>query len=418
MEPKVSIEGATVVIGHLESADASLAELLATQPAHRWPELVERALSVGARGLMTMGLGVDLAEVDERVKRSVLAVTSEAERHVADTLDRAQRAMAEQLDPQHRSSVVSRTIDEFTTWRDDFMRTMDPSVADSHTARFVSALTELLGPDGALEARLQSLLDPDSDGNALSALAESIDSRFGELRDLIMQRQGAETEAERGTKKGFDFEDTIEATLRSVVGGGRGTYIERTALERGALDGKVGDFVVTFGSGERVVIEAKNTTSTISIGGKGGILAELDRATANRQASFAICVSAHPVFPQEVGAFGVFGNRVCVVDDGEGTMLTAALAWAEASIAVAANRSEGVDVRAIEDRLVSLRAMAAQVSNVRRSLTQVITTVNAIKGTLDEMRSDLLANVDDITRELNRQDDDAGKHRVVELHSA
>ena len=74
-------------------------------------------------------------------------------------------------------------------------------------------------------------------------------------------------------------------------------------------------------------------------------------------------------------------------------------------------------MRAIEERLQSLKAIAAQVSNVRRSLTSVVTSVNTMKGTLDEMRSDLLAHVDDIARELNRRDDD-GDHRVVELHSA
>lgn len=416
MEPNVTIDGSTVRICQLESVDPALAELMRSQSQDRWPNLIERVLAVGARGLMTMGLGVDLTEVDERVKQSVLLVASEAERHVASTLDAAQKAMAEQLDPDHKTSVVARVLDEFTTWRDDFMRTMDPAVVDSHTARLVGSLAELLGPDGALEQRLQSLLDPDADGNALSALAGSIDARFTELRDLIMQRQGAEVESGRGTRKGFDFEEVIEAALRAIVTGARGAFIERTSLERGSLEGKVGDFVVTLGSGDRVVIEAKNTTSTISLGGRGGILAELDRAAANRQAGFSICVSAHPVFPQEVGTFGVFGNRVCVVDDGEGTMLAAALAWAEASLAVAANRSEGIDVRAIEERLQSVKAIAAQVSNVRRSLTSVVTSVNTMKGTLDEMRSDLLAHVDDIARELNRRDD--GDHRVVELHSA
>ena len=415
MEPKVTLDGTNVTIGHLNVSDPALVELLGSQADDRWPELIERALSVGVRGLMTMGFGLDLSEVDERVRRSVLTVTENAERHVAQTIETAQRALAEQLDPQHRSSIVSKTITEFTAWRDEFMRTMDPSVVDSHTARFVETLNDLLGPNGALESRLQALLDPDADGSGLSSLAASIDDRFAELRDLIMVRHGAEVEAEKGTQKGFDFEDTIEATLRSQLG--RGAYVERTSHERGSLDGKVGDFVVTLGSGDRVVIEAKNTTSIISLGGKGGMLAELDRAAANRQALFAICVSANPVFPQEVGTFAVFGDRICVVDDGEGTMLAAAIAWAEASIAVAAHRSEGIDVSAIEDRLQSLRSMATQVSNIRRSLTQVATSVTTLKGTLDELRSDLLAHVDDIAREINRQDA-SNDPIVVELHSA
>ena len=417
---QITVDGYEVTIDGLALADQGLADLLGSQPEERWPELLERALSVGARGLMTMGLGLDLAEIDARVRRSVAAVTSEAEQHVSDAITSARDALAQQLDPELRSSAVARTLAEFTSWRDDFLRTLDPTIVDSHTSRLVASLTELVGPDGTLEARLHALLDPDADEGGFAALSTTIDNRFNELRDLMMHKQGAEAAATMTTQKGFDFEDVIDDALRTIVGRSRGSFVERTSLERGSGDAKVGDFVVTLGSGERVVIEAKNTTAPISLGGRGGILAELDRAAANRQAVYAICVSANPVFTKEVGTFGIFGDRLCVVDDGDGTMLAAALAWAEGSIALAGSQREGVDVRAIEDRLHSLRGLASQVSNARRSLTQIATSVNSLKGVLDELRSDLLSHVDDISREVGRDQGTEAEtpQPVVELHSA
>ena len=64
VEDEVRIEQLTV-------RDPLLCSILRNQTPERRVELVERALSVGARGLMTMGFGVDLAEVDDRVRRSV-----------------------------------------------------------------------------------------------------------------------------------------------------------------------------------------------------------------------------------------------------------------------------------------------------------------------------------------------------------
>src|SRR5262245_33253868 len=67
----VTVEGDRVAIERLETADADLAALLTAASAEARADLVRRALAVGARGLATMGVGIDVAAVNDQVRQTV-----------------------------------------------------------------------------------------------------------------------------------------------------------------------------------------------------------------------------------------------------------------------------------------------------------------------------------------------------------
>ena len=394
--------GSIVEIGDLAVDDAVLADLLDAHPPEEWPALVTRALAVGARGLVTMGLGVNLDELEGRVRRTLEDVTERAIACSQEALDGGRRAFAEQFDPEQRSSLIARAISDFALARDQLLAGIDPALADSSTARFITALDDLLGPQGQLESRLGEALDPTADGSALHRLAESVDARFTELRDLIAREQGRAEEADRGTAKGVAFEEVVEGLLRDVAAGMGGCLVERTARTAGTLgaDRVVGDMVVTLGSGCKVVVEVKNAAK-LSLTGKGGVLAELDAAMANRDADFAMCVSGRDAFPREVGSFGVYGNRVLVVDDGDGVMARVGLRWAAAALAGAGEGSPGVNATALADRLDRIRALAQRFSAAKKGLTDVQRSIDGVRDTLDVLRTELLDGVDEARRELD-----------------
>ncbi len=397
------LEGTTsVVISGLTIDDAVLADLLDGQPPATWAETVGRALAVGARGLVTMGLGVNLEDMDARVRLALDDVVSRAQACSNDVLEAGRKALASDLDPEVRSSLVGKALAELATARDGLLAGLDPRLADSQAARFISEVTELLGPDGQLEQRLRDALDPDADGSGLARFASSVEARFQELRDLIMKERGRAEEAERGTAKGAAFEDLLEERLRVAGRGLGGCIVERSSRVAGRLgpEAFVGDLVLTLPTGSRVVIEAKNT-ATLVLNGKSGVLAELDRAMANRDAEFAICVSAQAAYPGEVGFFAVYGNRVLVVDDGSGELLTVALRWAAAAVA-ASGLGTGADLDAatVLDRLDRLRSLAQRFSTAKRTLTDVRSSIEAVRDQLDGMRADLLDGVDDLCREI------------------
>ncbi|MDH3250738.1 MAG: hypothetical protein OEQ47_17345, partial [Acidimicrobiia bacterium] len=182
----VTVDGTTIRLDGFVFDDPTLASLLADLSAERRIEMVGRVLTVGARGLVTMGLGVDLGEVDERVRTAVRQAAEEAERRFTTTVNDASRAMSGQLDPNLRDSLVARSLEDFTEWRDDFLAALDPNSVDSHTRLLLENLESLVGPDGLMETRLHAMLDPSGEESALGQLGDSITRQLADLRDLIM----------------------------------------------------------------------------------------------------------------------------------------------------------------------------------------------------------------------------------------
>lgn len=412
--PEVSVSGSKIHIRDLVVDDSALARTLASIPEGERVEAICRIIEVGWRGMNTMGTGVALNEVDETVRRSVETATAEVESTVRTLLEDASRQMAETFDPEQRSSLVARTIDDLSGWKDEFLGSVDPRLSDSHTGLLLGRLDSLLGPNGALEERLLAALDPASEESAFARLLGLVDRRFTEVREILAEGRGRQEEAAKGTSKGLTYEDDLESTLREASRP-LGIAVERTSRQPGAAggDAMVGDFVLHYPHG-LVAVEAKNSAS-ITLTGKDGILAELDRAMANRQATVGICVSATNAFPAEVGSFGVYGNRILVVDEADGLFVRLAMKWAAALLdSSLADRFEP-DAAVIGEKLQRLRHLAQLFTSNKRALTDINGSVDKVKNSMELMRSDLLAIVDDIAMELGRSADGA---EVVSIKTA
>ncbi|MDX1690499.1 MAG: hypothetical protein R3290_05715 [Acidimicrobiia bacterium] len=407
-DAEVTVDADGPVVEHLRVADRAVVALLRRHDPGDHAAVLTRALAVGARGLLTMGTGLDVAAVDEQVRATLGAVADEAEERVSRLLEEGAAAFSEGFDPTRRTSHVARALEEFGGWRDEFLARLDPDRADSHATSLLDRMTGLLGPDGLLERRLRAALDPEADGSAFGRLQDTLERGFTELRDLIVEDRGRaagrEAEAAVGTRQGFDFEDVVEERLRGCARSLGGAVVERVSTTPGDLGPKrtVGDFVVELDGGERIVVEAKHQ-ATLTLAGRDGVLAELDDAMANRGARIAVCVAGKDAFPAEVGRFGVFGDRILVVDDGEGTMLDVALRWAAASARLAGER-EGpeLDTAAVADRIQRIRKLAERFKTNQRSLTEIGKSVETVRLGLAGMRTDLLELVDDLARELGR----------------
>jgi hypothetical protein len=404
-ETTIHVEQGRLVVEHLVVTDRDVITLVEAVPEDERAELVARALAVGCRGLMTMGFGIDVASVDGRVRQTLVSVADEAERRIGDLLDTATEAFAKQFDPEQRTSLTARAMAEFAALQQELLGRLDPAVEGSATTTFLSRLAELVGHDGDLERRLAEALDPDADGSALARLDSSLDERFSQLRDLIIHQRGVEegraSEAARGTAHGLAYEDQVEDWARAWASRVGGCIVERTGLAAGDIGAgtKVGDVVVTLPTGRRIAIEAKNQ-ATIGLGGKDGILKELDRAMDNRRADAAVCVSGRDAFPSEVGPLGLYGNRILVVDD-DGTLTSVALTLAQAATIVASDGgAKTVDLAMVGDEVISIRKLADQLRTARTALTGVRKSIEGLSDTLGEVRTDLLDRVSNIERAL------------------
>jgi hypothetical protein len=405
----VRIDGDTVTIDLITSTDPVLVELLAHAPAEQRADLVQRVLAVGARGLVTMGVGIDLQEIDERVRRSVELVTGSARAEVDRILAEARVTLESSLDPDQRTSMLGRALAELGAWQQGLLGGVDPDRAGSHTGRMLEHLRSMLGPGGDLEQRLAEALDLGSDDSSLARFSATVDRRLQEIRDLVAEGRGRREEADRGTAKGLTFEDDLEEHLRRAAAGLPGAIVERTSTTRGDLpgDAMVGDFVIELASGSRIVVEAKNTRS-IGLTGRDGILGELDRAMVNRGADVAVCLSALDSFPREVGPLGVYGRRLLAVEDGDGTMTWVALrsAAAMAESARAGGETVGPDLAVVDDLVQRIRQLGQVFSSNRRSLTEISGSVERVRDSLDVLRRELTSLIDDLAFELARRPGD------------
>ena len=72
----------------------------------------------------------------------------------------------------------------------------------------------------------------------------------------------------------------------------------------------------------------------------------------------------------------------------------------------------------LHDRVQRLRQLAQLFTNNRRSLTDIKTSVENVHGSLEQIRSELLFLVDEITNEIDRSGPpDTSSAPVVHLHS-
>lgn len=398
----VSSDGQITKIDGLVTEDRSLATLLSAHEEAEWATVVDRALSVGAHGLMTMGLDVGLDTVRTEVRREVERVTSLAEARVAEMLTSAQDAYREQLDPEVRSSLLSKSLREFHRWQESFFTGMDVDQTGSVGGRLVARLEELVGAGGTLEAQLMSALDPSADGSALARVRDEMLTEIRAVRDAVHADKGRQAEAERGTHKGFVFEDTVEERARAWAAGVGGCVVERVSTEGGSLsrESLVGDLTVALPDGGRVVVEAKHT-ARVTLTGTEGILAELDRAMTNRDADIAICVSAQDAFPAEVGSFGLYGNRILVVDDGTDSLFDVALRIANLLMTTTRPRDgETIDRAALLDQLERIHQLAKRFSSSKRTLTEAQNSIDLAREGLDTMRSELIDIAEAAAREV------------------
>jgi hypothetical protein len=373
----IDLINGTVRIDQFETADPAVVGLVTgVEHGAERERLVSNALSTGARGLLSMGLGVRVEDLEARLR-------SGAEAAAAETLGQLEAA-------------VMRAAKSLEAG-------IDLGRSGSHSSVFLGELQALLGPEGRLLEGLRAALDPLGD-SPLARAFSGIRAELGHLRDDIVRNQGRVEEAAKGTAKGVDFEVRLDGILRQIARG-IGAVVEHTGRSAGNLSSLavVGDYLLLLPDGRKIAVEVKNQQS-ISLTGKNGILAELDRAITNRSAQAGLCISALDAYPAEVGAFNVYGSRVLVVDDGEGTMITAALRWLMLAGEASDDEDDSVDVGAISDGLERLRGTCQRFATSRSALTEVNKSVSKVSESLGEMRDEVLTIVDELIRNIRRAD--------------
>ncbi len=400
----MAVERDRVVVERLVLVDAGLAAFVAERPAEDRPVLVERALKIGLTALMDAGVTVNVHAVRAEFA-TLLRQTEDANARAAAALDALLRQNFADGDGR-----LPRTLEAFLGDRGKLRsltdELFDETKRDSAIGRIKALLGAYLEGDGS---RLAQLLDPTRLGSPLHQFRGEIAEGFSKLNERIAALEASSTaraqERAKGTAKGADFEDLLEALLGELARGA-GDLLDRTAAETGAvLKSKKGDFVLTLdpaltrGHDVRVVVEAKDRPLSMR-----AIRDELRAAKENRGAAVGVAVFTPAHAPSGVAPFSLAGGDVyCVVDPDvpEPATLEAAIRLARLlALASLDEREVEVDAARIHAALTAIRQELEAIKTLKSQLTSIGNATKAVWTGLDTLRGGILARVADAEAEL------------------
>jgi len=372
---RISIDDGVLVLEHFAEPDPVVVGVIAEAPDLTLG--VRACLQVGARALHA-GHGA-LDEI--LVARSFEQIGERMETAVHAGVGLIQGL----VDPDSKTSVLALIAEQLMT-----------AIAESDESRWTQ-------------------LDPDDERSALGRMRsaqskEILDQRaefkekLDEVLHLIHQlqlTQAAEEAADRvfelTTLKGMVYEDVVHLAFSEACAP-HSDVIEDVSRSRGASGSMVGDLVIALNPEENAgvvtaaVVEAKTKRM-----GQRKILAELDAAMANREATAAIAVFSSRQLAPIPSAFVPFGDKaIMVLDDDMPNMelVEVAMAWAR----YVARRASIPDTASFDhERFTAalgkaIRA-AERASTIRRCHTTIRRSADQADAELEELISEVRAAV-------------------------
>lgn len=317
---------------------------------------------------------------------------------------------------------------EFGVLHRQMGQTLD-AIFNKDNGKLALALSDYLGEDGKLlyflkdeitgeKSKFSQMLDVSEEKSPLRKLHEALDRRFTIIDQQIIavQKQiagekGAKEEAEMGTRQGFDFEDCIEDILIRLSKPYK-DVINRvgTQSEGGS---KKGDFIIEIkqdGKTARILVEAKRDSGK-GVGGKNGILADIDQAKENRLADFAIAVYSEEACPKEVGALRYYNNNrvICSIPADCITYLPLEVAYMLARTEVCwqmQHVSGGIDRARVKQAMDQIQEKLRIFQGIKAKAASLRETAKTLRDDLDDLERSIKESVKIVLQELDDDEEE------------
>jgi hypothetical protein len=402
--PVIRVDRDRIVVERLVISDPSLATTLAERPPAEHAGIVERALRIGLLAIADASVNVNVDVVRAEFEK-LLARTTQANERASVALEETLRANFADGDGR-----LPRTLERFLGDRGALRSFVNELFDETRRDSAIGRMSTLLGSyfDGDA-SKLARLLDPTRLGSPMHQFRREMTEGFAHIAERLTAIESAararSDERARGTAKGTDFEDRVEAVLGEIARGA-GDLVERTSTVAGAIAGsKKGDFVLTVdprmarGADLRLVVEAKDR----SLSGRA-MRDELCAARANRDAAVAVIVFTPSAAPAGVAPFTLVGDDVvCVLDeDGDSTTsLEAAIRLARLlALNTLAERTVEIDAETLGKALTGIRTELEAVRSMKTQLTSVRTVAQQVSDALEGLRTRILGRVVEAEAEL------------------
>jgi hypothetical protein len=393
----VRVDGDHIAVTGLSLYDAELAAYVSDQPEVDRLAVVERGLKVGLIALRNAGVTLNVDFVAREFER-LMHRTDESHDRAAAALDVALRESFGSKDGKLPRTLETFLGDDGTLRRlvDDLF---DEERRDSAIGRMRTLLAGYFDGDGAIISRM---LDPRLAGSPLHGFRTEMREMLKDVSDRLIRLEAARDaradERDKGTAKGLDFEDAVEARLDALLGG-TGDLVESTGTAVGnSVRSRKGDFLITVdpswtrGHSVRVAVEAKSGRV-----GLAKLCRDLDETRRNRDAVVAVAVYRAGNGPAGCAPFTLHGEHIICeldADDPDDTGFTAAVRVARVLALVAVrDRADVVDAAAVRRDLDGIRTQLDAIAGMKSKLTSISTATGDVRNGLDALRQGVMDRV-------------------------
>jgi hypothetical protein len=390
--------GDRVVVEHLELSDERVARVVreraegGTAPA----ETVTKAIEIGARVLDSEVTAVNVDYVRAEFERHAGAIRERLDATLEAGDERLAERIAERFDGG-RDGSVQKDIDALVkqALEEQRMKIARLFSAEDGANPLTDFKAAVIRGFKALDERQRD------EGEATRKRMEALQREVIELRERGEADERVAAEAERGTAKGFTFEERVHEAVARIASA-RGDCASHTGGEGAEGGGKKGDTLVELGAAGgpaagRIVFEAKDAERL----SKNKAWSYLNEGMEKRAASFAVLVVAGedriPSGREQLTEYE--GNKLIVAVDREepdSLVLEVAYRLAAARVLMARDRELDVDAVAVRDTTAEAITLLKQAQAIRSILTGIKTSSDKARANLDAMIASLQEKLDRI----------------------
>jgi len=254
---------------------------------------------------------------------------------------------------------------------------------------------------GDFEKATKELLDPNVPGTVTDTIISRILAEVEKIKNKLQIREAEQ----RGTQKGFDFEDYCQPILESVAKA-FGDIVDKTGDTQGLIDDK-GDFVYTIKDlGSKIVLEMKDMQQiTLPY-----IKEQLDGGMKNRAAQFGIFVSKNrEALPNYVGSFNDYDDNKLVIALGSELedeiihedLIRVAISWARSKLKQQSGQGSAIDTGKIRIKIQSVAEKMKNLTDVKTKCTGIENSTASIRSTVDTVQADIATDLKEILESMN-----------------
>ena len=223
--------------------------------------------------------------------------------------------------------------------------------------------------------------------------------------DKIKTKLNIQETEQKGTQKGFEFEDYCYDIL-SKIAKVYGDTVEKTGDETGLID-KKGDCVWTVAtSGFKIVIEIKDeTTLTLPY-----IKDQLNGGMENRAAQYGIFISKKTeALPKMIGLFNEYDNNKLVIALGSELedepihedLIRVAIGYALAKLRHDSGQSNSIDIGEIRAKIRGVEDKLNSFTQIKSKCTSISNDTTKIEEIAEEIKQDIATSIQEIASLVN-----------------